>query len=96
LWVLNVLGSELPFNRRSDRGQVYGLANDTAPGVYEATSRPDDNGWLDTPDGQKWVADNGGARAAALYRAFINDPRNWMQPRQIRLGVRFNINPNLW
>jgi outer membrane receptor protein involved in Fe transport len=96
LWVLNALGSQLPFNRRSDRGQVYGLANDTAPGIYEATGRPDDNGWLDTPDGQKWIADNGGERAAALYRAFINDPRNWVQPRQIRLGVRFNINPNLW
>jgi outer membrane receptor protein involved in Fe transport len=96
LWVTNLLGSQLPFNRRSDRGQEYtadGGANGDGIGIYEATGRPDDNGWLKTVDGQKWINDNGGARAEKLYRAFLNDPRNWMEPRQIRLGVRFDINP---
>ncbi len=89
LWVLNVLGTKQPFNRRSDRGQEYGGGN----GIYEATGRADDNGWLDTVDGQKWIADNGGERAAELYQSSINDPRNWEQPRQIRFGVRFDIRP---
>lgn len=89
LWVTNLLGSKLPFNRRSDRGQEYAGGN----GIFEATGRPDDNGWLDTVEGQKWLSDNGGTRAEEMYRSRINDPRNWMEPRQIRLGLRFNINP---
>ncbi len=86
LWVLNLLGTKQPFTRKND-GYSY------ASGIYEATGRPDDNGWLSTPDGQAWVAANGGARAEALYRARINSPLNWEAPRQIRVGVRFDLNP---
>ncbi|UCE04902.1 MAG: TonB-dependent receptor, partial [bacterium] len=95
LWITNLLDSKIPFNRRNDRGQDYferSLA-DIGSGIYEATGRPDDNGFLDTVEGQKWAADNGGERAAAMYRARINMPQNWQAPRQIRFGVRFNINP---
>ncbi|MBN1153894.1 TonB-dependent receptor [candidate division KSB1 bacterium] len=90
LWVINLLGTQNPFQRRSDRGQDYA---DGGAGVYEATGRVDDNGWLDTVEGQQWVLDNGGENAAAMYRALINNPRNWEEPRQIRLGLRFNITP---
>ncbi len=86
VWVLNVLGSKLPFNRKNNQ-------NDFTSGIYEATGRPDDNGWLSTPEGQKWVEDHHGERAEALYRARVNNPYNWEAPRQIRLGLRFNINP---
>jgi len=86
LWVVNVLGSKQPFNRKNNQEEyLYGL--------YEATGRPDDNGWLNTPEGQKWIEDNHGERAEALYRARINNPYNWDEPRQIRLGVRFNVTP---
>jgi outer membrane receptor protein involved in Fe transport len=94
LWVINVLGTENPFNRKNDRNS-YGLdigATDYR-GIYEATGIADDNGWLSTPDGQSWVANNGGEPAAELYRAFINHPYNWGTPRQIRLGLRFDFNP---
>ena len=93
LWVTNVLNSEIPFQRRSDGGQVYDRQNAGLVGVYEATGRVDDNGYLDTVAGQRWVADNGGARAEELYRAAVNNPRSWESPRQIRLGLRFDINP---
>ena len=94
LWVINLLGAKNPFQRRSDRGQDYFEGGqDGGFGVYEATGRVDDNGWLDTIEGQQWVQDNGGANAEALYRAYINDPRSWESPRQIRLGLRFNITP---
>jgi len=93
LWVTNLLGSKLPFQRRSDMGQVYDRQNAGIVGVYEATGNVDDNGYLDTVAGQRWVQDNGGARAEEMYRAAVADARNWEAPRQIRLGLRFDINP---
>lgn len=93
LWVINLLGSKQPFTRKSNNNATLdNISNQTAFGIYEATGRADDNGWLSTPDGQNWVNNNGGARAVDMYRAFINDPRNWETPRQIRLGVRFELN----
>ncbi len=86
LWVLNLLDSKQPFNRKNDR---WNYTN----GIYEATGQPDDNGWLNTNEGQKWVESNGGERAADLYQAFINSPENRDSPRQVRLGLRFNITP---
>jgi outer membrane receptor protein involved in Fe transport len=71
LWVINLLGTKNPFNRKNDRFN-YGLdINNTAyQGVYEATGLADDNGWLATPEGQSWVNNNGGAPAEDLYRAY--------------------------
>jgi outer membrane receptor protein involved in Fe transport len=86
LWVLNLLGSKLPFSRKNTQQEF-------TTGIYEATGRPDDNGWLSTTEGQAWIESNGGSRAAALYHAAENNPLNWESPRQIRLGMRFNINP---
>jgi len=54
---------------------------------------PDENGWLATDNGKNWVETSGGANAVAMYRAGINSPNNWETPRQIRLGVRFEIAP---
>jgi hypothetical protein len=84
VWVLNLLNTKQPFNRRNDQ-QSY------TSGIYEATGRPDDNGWLDTNEGKRWIEDNYGLRAEQMYRAFINSPLNWDQPRQIRLGLRFEM-----
>lgn len=87
LWVINLLGSENPFNRKNTRETASGFN----VGIYEATGRPDENGWLSTIDGQKWIQDNNGARAETMYRSFVNSPLNWETPRQIRLGLRFEI-----
>ena len=75
------------------RGGGSGTGVLSGAGIYEATGRADDNGWLDTIEGQKWMDDNGGARAETMYRSRINDPRSWETPRQIRLGLRFDIRP---
>ncbi|MDZ7725132.1 MAG: TonB-dependent receptor [candidate division KSB1 bacterium] len=85
VWILNVLDTKQPFNRRDDRGQSYGS------GIYEATGLPNDNGWLSTADGQNWMSQYEGDNAENMYRAFINDPNNWETPRQIRLGLRFSL-----
>jgi len=94
LWVINVLGTKNPFNRKNDRFN-YGLDinNTDYQGIYEATGLADDNGWLSTAEGQSWVANNGGAPAEELYSAYIDHPYNWGTPRQIRLGLRFDFNP---
>ena len=94
VWVINLLGTDNPFNRKNDRFN-YGLdigATDYM-GIYEATGVPDDNGWLSTSEGQNWIANNGGQPAEDLYRAYIDHPYNWGTPRQIRLGLRFDFNP---
>jgi len=86
LWAINLLGAKNPFNRKNNQ-------NEFGSGIYEATGRPDDNGWLATDAGQAWIASSGGARAANMYRSSINSPLNWETPRQVRLGVRFELNP---
>lgn len=94
VWVINLLGTKNPFSRKNDRFN-YGMdiGNTDYRGIYEATGSAEDNGWLSTPEGQSWLAANGGAPAEALYRANINHPYNWGTPRQIRLGMRFDFNP---
>ncbi len=84
IWVLNLLGSKQPFNRKNDRWNY-------ASGIYEATGSPNDNGWLSTNEGQRWVASNGGQRAVDMYQAYINYPDNWNSPRQIRIGLRVGL-----
>lgn len=86
LWAINLLGAKNPFNRKNNQ-------NEFGSGIYEATGRPDDNGWLATDAGQAWIASSGGARAENMYRSSINSPLNWETPRQVRLGVRFELNP---
>jgi outer membrane receptor protein involved in Fe transport len=84
VWVLNLLGSKQPFNRKIDRWNYES-------GIYEATGRPDDNGWLSTTEGQRWVESNGGQRAVDMYSSYINFPDNWNSPRQIRVGLRVGL-----
>ncbi|MBN1481529.1 TonB-dependent receptor [candidate division KSB1 bacterium] len=94
LWVINLLGSKMPFNQANTRNSIdMNYGGEYAAGIYEATGRPDENGWLATENGKSWVETSGGANAEAMYRAGINSPNNWEEPRQIRLGVRFEIAP---
>jgi outer membrane receptor protein involved in Fe transport len=58
--------------------------------VYPFTGTPDNNGWLDSPDGQSWQA-TVSDEEVELYRKRMKNPYNYGPPRQIRLGLRFEI-----
>ncbi|MEO0558499.1 MAG: hypothetical protein AAF170_09980, partial [Bacteroidota bacterium] len=74
---------------------VFGTENVLA--VYRSTGRPDDDGYLETANGQSQFST---PERQALYRAYISGPVNvggnqsaaapffYGQPRQIRLGLR--------
>lgn len=57
--------------------------------VYEATGLPDDDGWLSTVEGQQWALTH--PTAAKWYHYRINDPENYDEPRQIRVGLRVDF-----
>jgi hypothetical protein len=78
VWALNVLGTE----------------NWDTSAIYGATGSNVDNGYLDSPDGKNFILNSGGERAANLYRLRTNVPGQWSIPRQIRLGLRFDLNPS--
>ncbi|MFQ5652762.1 MAG: TonB-dependent receptor domain-containing protein [bacterium] len=77
LWAINVLGA-----RNWDTREIYSATGDIA-----------DNGYLASPEGQTWIAQNGGEPAANLYRLVTNSPDRWSVPRQMRLGLRFDLTP---
>ena len=56
--------------------------------VYNATGLADDDGWFTTLEGQTWAQNN--PTAAKWYYYRIADPERFGEPRQIRLGVRFD------
>ena len=57
--------------------------------VYETTGLPDNDGWLETPEGYRWKASH--PNTAIWYQAFLADPNNLGMPRQIRLGCKFEF-----
>lgn len=67
---------------------------DNVVDVYRGTGEPDNTGWLDTPDGQQFVQDNGNIHDTSYltgeqkYQLRQNDPANYDIPRQIRFGMR--------
>jgi hypothetical protein len=54
--------------------------------VWEATGRPDDDGYLNTPQAA-YVSE----QYKENYRLRIQNPFNWGPPRQVRFGVRLNF-----
>jgi hypothetical protein len=57
--------------------------------VYNATGKPDDDGWFNTLEGQTWAKAN--PLAAQWYYYRNADPENWGEPRQIRLGLKIDF-----
>ncbi len=61
--------------------------------VYSGTGKPDDTGWLNTPEGQSYVSntqtvtDSSRMTGEQKYRFRENDPTFYDTPRQIRLGM---------
>ncbi|MBN2087994.1 TonB-dependent receptor [candidate division KSB1 bacterium] len=58
--------------------------------VYDATGEADNDGYLDTAEGQTWARQNG-PNAVTLYKMMLADPGNYGSPRQIRVGVNFEL-----
>jgi outer membrane receptor protein involved in Fe transport len=56
--------------------------------VWEATGRPDDDGYLNTPQG---YASSQNPEYAANYKLRIQNPFNWGSPRQIKFGIKVNF-----
>jgi hypothetical protein len=86
LWALNVLGTDNWATAVRD----LSVANAS---IYGATGNNSDDGYLDSPEGKTWTDANGGEPAAALRGFRTNNPGQWSIPRQLRLGVRFDLNP---
>ena len=65
--------------------------------VYESTGRPNTTAWLNTEDGQKFIANNAaptersGLSGEQLYRLKEQSPLNYDAPRQIRLGAKVSF-----
>ncbi|NOZ03661.1 MAG: TonB-dependent receptor [FCB group bacterium] len=62
--------------------------------VYQATGLPDSDGYLNTPEGEKWlnnVALGGAEYGSRLYRARLATPYNYNIPRQVRVGFRVDL-----
>ena len=58
--------------------------------VYPHTGTADNNGWLETADGKLWQ-ESATPEEVALYKKRNVNPFNYGPPRQIRLGLRFEI-----
>ena len=62
--------------------------------VYQGSGEPDNTGWLQTPDGQSFVQNNGAIHDSSFltgeqkYRLRENDPSHYDIPRQLRFGLR--------
>jgi hypothetical protein len=62
-------------------------------GVYDQTGEPDNDGYLNTPDGIDFLSNpqrGGGTNAGDYYLARTRNPNNFDIPRQYRLGLRFD------
>lgn len=65
--------------------------------VYEGSGLPNETGWLATPEGQAFIANNGEIHDASFltgeekYLIKQADPRNYDTPRQIRIGARWTF-----
>ncbi|MGH7597784.1 MAG: hypothetical protein ACREOI_15650, partial [bacterium] len=86
LWALNVLNSQ-------NWAQNVRDLTIQQSSIYGATGNNADDGYLDSPDGKNWIEQNGGAPAANLRGFLTNLAGQWDVPRQLRLGVRFDLNP---
>lgn len=102
LSVLNLLNTKnvVGVDRIGGSGGIFNSdgidAAGTTPGVYRGTGLPDNSGWLQTLEGQAWLAANQTAVVNGvtytdperIFKLRENNPSNFGIPRQIRLGLR--------
>lgn len=65
------------------------LNTDNVDEVYPGSGEAGTDGWLSTPNGKDWIAQN--SNGEAYYNAKISDPRRWDAPRMVRLGISFDL-----
>ena len=102
LAILNVLDADniVGVDRVGGTGGVFNADGidpaGSTPGVYRGTGLPDNSGWLETLEGQAWLASNQTSvvngitytNPAQVFQNRENNPSNFGIPRQIRLGLR--------
>ncbi len=60
--------------------------------VYAYTGLPNDDGYLNSPDGQQVISQQINQQSFIdLYNISVNNPSNYLAPRLIRLGLRFQL-----
>jgi hypothetical protein len=61
--------------------------------VYQSTGKPDDTGYLRTPEGEALIASRAPSRPDFVsdYMALERDPTNYGLPRLVRLGLRLKF-----
>jgi outer membrane receptor protein involved in Fe transport len=62
--------------------------------VYPSTGLPNSDGYLNTPEGEKWlssVALGGSDFGQRIYTAALENPYNYNIPRQVRIGFRVDL-----
>jgi len=65
------------------------LDTDNVDEVYEGSGDAGNDGYLNTLEGKTWVTGN--PDVVDFYNARLQDPRNWDAPRQVRLGLTFEL-----
>lgn len=63
------------------------LDRDNVLSVFEGTGKPNETGWLETPEGQLFAAQNG----TYLYDLKQDNPKNYGAPRQFLFGLRMSF-----
>jgi len=68
------------------------LNNRIIEGVYGYTGLPDDDGYLNSPQGQQYIAEQINQQSFVdLYSIKMNNQGNYATPRRARLGVRVSF-----
>ena len=81
---------EIPVAGLDIEAFIWGLNvfdNRNAVTVYTSTGTPTSTNWLDTSDGQQFLASTG-SQGADLYNLATNNPNLFSNPRLIRFGLR--------
>jgi outer membrane receptor protein involved in Fe transport len=60
-------------------------------GVYTSTGSTASTNWLNTEDGQTFIAATAGKNGESLYKLAENNPNLYSNPRLVRFGVRTNF-----
>ncbi|MCB0733072.1 MAG: TonB-dependent receptor [Flavobacteriales bacterium] len=68
------------------------LNNRIVEGVYGYTGLPDDDGYLNSPQGQQYLSEQISQQSFRdLYSIKMNNPGNFATPRRARIGVRMSF-----
>ena len=68
------------------------LNTQNVTGVYRATGNAEDDGFINSPDGQQLTNQQADAQAFVdQYNIRLQNPDNYSLPRRTRIGIRFDF-----